>query len=323
VFKAIGEHEGLEVDQVLIADSDDAQLGAFELPAMDSGIIEVFGVYSAGMEGWLSPDVAEGALMGSDRYRIVVNQPFYRLQVHIANRPAHPADEVNWFAFDAIQADAYCVLVDASSSVGRQKTLQWELNRYAQLTTGDYTSRIFFGNDRFTLSLPPNGIGGVTEFSLDTGTFQGYTVSFDEGAAGDPTDDTYTVQFLSDFYDLITLEITINGSDTRSLHIHRVGVDIEVYDLYGENHPAQVFHGTQSGSKVNYNDDTAYYIFATYCIPDGGDVPYGLYVTYTWADGSTTTEIIGAPYEPTQGSGGSSRGVVRLGQGRVRVPRAC
>jgi hypothetical protein len=251
-------------------------------------------VYSAGVEGWLSPDVADGALAGSGRYRIVANQPFYRLQMHIANRPANPADEANWFGFDVIQADAYCVWVDASSGAGQQRTLQWELNRYAQLTTGDYTSLVFFGNDLFTLSLPPNGLGGVTEFSVPTGTFQGYTVSHNED---DPTDDTYTVEFLSDFYDRITLEVTINGSVTRELHIHRVGVEIDAFDLHGENRPGQVFHGTQYGSKVHYDDGTAYHIFATYCIPDGEDVPYGLYVTFTWADGSTTTEIIGAPYK--------------------------
>jgi hypothetical protein len=291
LFKVVGEHEGLEVNEVLMADSDDAQLGVFELPAMDSGSIEVIGAYSAGIEGWMSPDVADGALAGSGRYRIVANQPFYRLQMHIANRPANPADEANWFGFDVIQADAYCVWVDASSGAGRQRTLQWELNRYAQLTTGDYTSLVFFGNDLFTLSLPPNGLGGVTEFSVPTGTFQGYTVSHNE-------DDTYTVEFLSDFYDRITLEITINGSVTRELHIHRVGVEINAFDLYGENRPGHVFHGTQYGSKVHYDDGTAYHIFATYCIPDGEDVPYGLYVTFTWADGSTTTEIIGAPYDP-------------------------
>jgi hypothetical protein len=297
LFKVVGEHESLEANEVLMADSDDAQLGVFELPAMDSGIIEVLGVYSAGVEGWLSPDVADGALTG-DRYRIVATQPFYRLQMHIANRPANPADEVNWFGFDVIQADAYCVFVDASDGAGQQRTLQWELNRYAQLTTGDYTSQVFFGNDRFTLSLPPNGLGGVTEFSTPTGTFQGYQVSHDEGNPVDPTDDTYTVEFLSDFYDRITLEITINGSVTRKIHIHRVGVEINAFDLYGENRPDQVFHGTQYGSKVHYDDGTAYHIFATYCIPDGEDVPYGLYVTFTWADGSTTTKIIGAPHDP-------------------------
>jgi hypothetical protein len=292
LFKVVGEHEGLEVNEVLMADSDDAQLGVFELPAMDSGSIEVVGAYSAGIEGWMSPDVADGALAaGSGRYRIIANQPFYRLQMHIANRPANPADEANWFGFDVIQADAYCVWVDESSGAGRQRTLQWELNRYAQLTTGDYTSLVFFGNDLFTLSLPPNGLGGVTEFSVPTGTFQGYTVSHNE-------DDTYTVEFLSDFYDRITLEVTINGSVTRELHIHRVGVEIDAFDLHGENRPGQVFHGTQYGSKVHYDDGTAYHIFATYCIPDGEDVPYGLYVTFTWADGSTTTEIIGAPYDP-------------------------
>lgn len=297
LFKVVGEHEGLEVNEVLMAGSDDAQLGVFELPAMDSGTIEVLGAYSAGIEGWLSPDVADGALMGG-RYRIVATEPFYRLQMHIANRPANPADEVNWFGFDVIQADAYCVWVDESDGAGQQRTLQWELNRYAQLTTGDYTSLVFFGNDRFTLSLPPNGLGGVTEFSTPTGTFQGYTVSHDEGDPGDPTDDTYTVEFLSDFYDRITLEITINGSVTRRLHVHRVGVEISAFDLYGENRPGSVFHGTQYGSKVHYDDGTAYHIFATYCIPDGEDVPYGLYVTFTWADGNTTTEIIGAPYDP-------------------------
>jgi hypothetical protein len=60
LFKVVGEHEGLEANEVLMADSDDAQLGGFELPAMDSGIHRGLrrvqrrrgGVAEPGCRGW-------------------------------------------------------------------------------------------------------------------------------------------------------------------------------------------------------------------------------------------------------------------------------
>lgn len=169
-----------------------------------------------------------------------------------------------------------------------QRTLEWELNKYAQLTIGSYTSRVFFGNDVFTLSLPSSGIGGIESLAVQTGKYPGYEVIDNE-------DGTYSVRFLSDFYDRITLNLTINGTKSRQLIVHRVGVHIQPYQLH-DNQPTDghaVFHGTQFATNIDYSDGNKYRVYATYHIPDGGTTaPYGLYVTYTWSNGTVTTDII-------------------------------
>lgn len=53
---------------------------------------------------------------------------------------------LNWFGFNIIQEDAFCVELAAASNNEEQKALEWELNKYAQL------------------SLPATRIGGVESF---------------------------------------------------------------------------------------------------------------------------------------------------------------
>jgi hypothetical protein len=188
-----------------------------------------------------------------------------------------------------IQDNAFCVQVAASDGEDEQRTYTWDLNRYAQLTTGDYTSYVFFGNDIFTLRPPESGIGGLDSLVIETGDFPGYTISGD-------TDNQYIITFLSDFYDEITLDLLINGSAERELTVHRVGVDIQEVEKRPDSDFANVFHGTQNGTHITFNGQNNYQLFATYYIPDFGDTaPFGLYVTYTWADGTTTTQIITQP----------------------------
>jgi hypothetical protein len=311
IFKFSGWHGDEEVNEIRVAYSSDGALGEFEAPAMDTGTMEVFGVYNIRLTGLTSPDVRDAFSPGP--HKVTLNKAFYRAQLHICNdydNPPHGSPyshiSLNWFGFDLIQEDAYCVQVSASDGADEQKTLQWDLNRYAQLTTGNYTSEVFFGNDIFTLSPPSSGIGGISSLSVVTGNYPGYTVS-------DNGDGTYSVHFLSDFYDQITLELTINGIESRKLNIHRVGVQIEAYqpredDQFGEY---MVFHGTQFSTPIDYSDGMCYRIYATYCIPDGGEeAPYGLYVTYTWANGTTTTKIV---TNPCNDSSPLSNGILRNG----------
>lgn len=167
------------------------------------------------------------------------------------------------------------------------------------LNSGSYISQVFFGNDTFELSIPETGIGGVTSVSLDTGDFQGYTVS--ETVPGM----SYEVFFKSDFYDRITLDVTINQDSIKQLTIHRVGVEIQK-EVYNPDRGPDVnlFHGTQFGTRLDYSDGNYYRVYATYCIPDcGTTAPYGLYVTYTFADGTKTSEIITEPCNNPPSSG--------------------
>lgn len=291
----------------------------FGVPAMASGFINVYGPYNTAFEGGLSPDV-EGSLEGINRNKMQVVKPFYRAQFHMGNAfDRQDPKNVNLYGLDLIQDDAYCVQVSASSETGEQMT-QWDFNRYAQLTTGDYTSKVFFGNDVFTLSIPESGIGGLESLSVVTGDFPGYTVS----KIGE---NSYEVKFLSDFYDNIVLNLTlegINGQVNRKLTVHRVGVHIEEYTYHGDDY-FHVFHGTQYGTLIDFSNGKHYHIYATYYIPDFGiTAPYGLYVTYKWKDGSTTTETISMPCDsPAQGSADFSNGVFLYKEPHNQAANCC
>ncbi len=246
-----------------------------EVPAMYSGTMEIFGY------GNLIAARLDGDTLEDGKVRL----PFYRAQFHIFSF----FSGINNYGLYVIQEDAFCVQVAAESGTGEQRTHTWDLGRYADITEGSCTSEVYFGNDEFVLSLPSSGIGGVSSLEVDTGAFNGYTVDVNE-------DGTYSVLFLSDYYDFVTIDLTINGSIQRQLHIHRVGIHIEPY-VYENGPPSfTVFHGTQSGTIIDFSDNNLYRIYGTYYIPDNGsDAPYGLYVIYSWQDGSTTTEIITTP----------------------------
>ena len=298
IFKFEGSYKGSPIgdtDKIRVARAEDGENGIFSAPAMDDGSIEIIGPYNTHTLGWTSPDVRDA--FDLDGNRMIVLKSFYRVQLHIGNTnhasPGSPDEYpvLNWFAFDLLQDDAYCVKVDAKSDAGKQRTLQWELNRYAIINTGEYVSEVFFGNDTFELSIPEEGIGAVTEISLETGDFQGYSVSETE------PDRKYEVSFKSDFYDRVVLDVTINNSEVRQLTVHRVGVNIQK-EVYNPDRGPDVnlSHGTQFGTKLDFSDGSRCHIYATYCIPDGGTTaPYGLYVTYTFADGTRTSEIITEP----------------------------
>ncbi len=278
-FRVYGTHNGAPVDTVRVANQDEYDANEIEVPIVDDGYLDIF-AYGNVMAFPMNSALADSMVNGKTPL------PFYVAQFHITSFMTG----VNLYGFYVIQEDAYCVNVDARSGNESQRALTWEFGRYANLTTGDETSEVFFGNDTFELSLPGNDIGAATSLEVETGDFQGYTVTDNE-------DGTYSVQFLSDFYDRVSLNVTINGSIARTLHVHRVGVDIELYEADGpEETQGTVGHGTQGGTGFSYEEGGSYQLYASYYIPDWGEVaPYGLYVTYTWQNGTTTTEIITEP----------------------------
>jgi hypothetical protein len=290
IFEFDGFYDGEPVDKIRVLTPEDIEKMEFGVPAMDSGSIKIYGANGVRLEGVMSPDVRDAFVDGT-RNEAVFDEPFYRAEWHIANAVDMFGPEgLNIFGLNMIQDNAFCVQVAAASAgEGVQRTYEWDLNRYAQLTTGDYTSYVFFGNDIFTLRPPESGIGGVDSLEIMPGNSPGYTITEDE-------DNHYTITFLSDFYDEITLDLLINGSAERKLTIHRVGVHIVEVEKGPDSDFGHVGHGTQPGTDITFNGENNYQLFATYYIPDFGDeAPYGLFVTYTRADGSTTTDIITEP----------------------------
>jgi len=289
LFEFEGTNSGEPVDEIRVMTPENIDNMEFGVPAMDSGSIRVYGCNGMRLEGILSSDVSDAFIDGT-RNEAVIGRAFYRAQWHMGNAiDIHDPRNLNLFGLNLIQDNAFCVEVAASDGEYEQKTYNWDLNRYAQLTTGNYTSEVFFGNHTFKLCLPTNGIGEVDSLVIETGDFPGYTISED-------TENQYTLTFLSDFYDNITLTLLINGSTERELTIHRVGVEIQEVENRSDSDFSNVFHGTQNGTFVSFNEQNNYQLFATYYIPDFGDTaPFGLFVTYTWADGSTTTDIISEP----------------------------
>jgi len=264
----------------VVRPSEDPDIDELAVPAMSSGTMEVFGYGNL-----VAAPMTD--LERDENGRIKL--PFNCAQFHIFNFMPPGDGNVNLYGFYVIQDDALCVRVSAKSGENEQKTVLWDLNRYTNLTEGNDTSYVFFGNDEFILSIPPSGIGAATSLEVEEEDFGGYIIE----ANGDGT---YSVNFLSDFYDDITVDLKINDID-RQLRIRRVGVDIVAYEWEEEaSEFATVSHGTQSSTIIDFSGNDKYKIYATYCIPENGDqAPYGLYVVYTWADGSKTTDIITEP----------------------------
>lgn len=275
IFKLDDGNGNVEIR--VVRPSEDPNIDELAVPAMATGTMEVFGYGNL-----IAAPMSDLEMDGGK-----IKLPFYRGQFHIMS--FMPEANLNLYGFYVIQDDALCVRVSAKSGGSEQKTHQWDFNRYTNLTVGNDISNVFFGNDEFVLAIPPNGIGAAESLVIETGIFAGYTIE-------DNGDGTYSVNFLSDFYDYVTVNLTINGNIDRQLHIRRIGIDISAYMWDEIAPPNAVFHGTQSGTRIEFTEDNNYKIYGTYCIPDNGDVaPYGLYVVYTWANGSKTTAIITDP----------------------------
>ena len=215
-------------------------------------------------------------------------KPFYAAQFHVVNKAREPENQLNLYPFTIIQENALCMSVQATSESGTQETFEWELNTYPHVTLGDSTHEVFFGNDRVILEKPAGGIGDIASMTVAASDSPGYTFI-------NNSDGTITVDFQSDFYDKVTVPLTIEkqsgGTVQRNLIIHRVGVDIQVHDAEDGNPSSTrtVFHGTQYGNLVDFSDGKKYIITASYYIPDYGDErPFGLYVTLKYSNGWIT-----------------------------------
>lgn len=296
----------------VVRPSENPDIDELAVPAMDSGTMEVFGYGNL-----VAAPMTDLERNESGKIKL----PFYCAQFHIFNFMPPGDGNVNLYGFYVIQDDALCVRVSAKSGESEQKTIQWDLNRYTNLTEGNDTSYVFFGNDEFILSLPPNGIGGAESLEIEEEDFGGYYIEENE-------DGTYSVNFRSDFYDDITVDLKINGSEERQIRIRRVGVNIADYmwDGIGPKNTT-VSHGTQNGTLIDYNDGKYYRIYATYYIPDRDvTAPYGLYVIYTYANGTKESRIITNPCDepsPNRNAENYVDGVFIYGQNPENPDTAC
>jgi hypothetical protein len=288
---------------VYIIDTCDHFSGSamFELPGFTSSVqVQIHGPY----DSILMPlnEAAKSCfnntwclLPGTPMHGYYWIRPFYAAQFHVANKARQPENQLNLFPFTIIQENALCMSVQATSEEGTQESFTWELNTYPHVTSGDSTHEVFFGNDRVILEKPAGGVGDIASMRAAASNSPGYTFT-------NNPDGTITIDFLSDYYDMVTVPLTIvkqsGGTVQRNLIIHRVGVDIQVHDAEDGN-PAStrtVFHGTQYGNLVDFADGNKYKITASYFIPDYGDErPYGLYVTRKYADGRIETQIVTQP----------------------------
>lgn len=220
---------------------------------------------------------------------------FYGGQFHVVNNAGEPENQLNLFPFTIIKENALCMSVRATSESGTQEAFTWELDTYPHVTSGDATQEVFFGNDRVILEKPRGDIGDITSMKVASSNSPGYTFK-------NNSDGTVTIDFLSNFYDRVTVPLTIvkkNGEAVvRNLIIHRVGVDIQAHNARDGNPSTSrtVFHGTQYGNLVDFADGNGFKITASYFIPDYSDKrPYGLYVTREYSDGRIETEIVTQP----------------------------
>lgn len=84
------------------------------------------------------------------------------------------------------------------------------------------------------------------------------------------SDGSVTVVFHSDFYDNVTVPLTITlksgGTVQRKLTILRVGVDIQAFDGNDDNPSLMrnVWHGTQTGNTVDLTGGNRFKVTASY-----------------------------------------------------------
>ncbi len=281
-------------DNVFIVDyaeplSGDVQVG---MPSKPLSLI-VFGPYSAEYVAIFFKDKYPNVY--PENYNMISVEGVHVLQLHVANKGRQSGKELNWFPMTLITEDALCMNVQATSETGTQETFTWDLDTYPHVTLGDATQEVFFGNDRVILEKPRDNIGDIASMRAAASDSPGYTFA-------NNSDGTITIDFLSDYYDKVTVPLTITrqsgGTVQRNLIIHRVGVDIQVHNAADGNPSSTrtVFHGTQYGNLVDFADSNEYKITASYFIPDYDDErPYGLYVTRKYADGRIETQIITQP----------------------------
>ena len=126
-------------------------------------------------------------------------------------------------------------------------------------------------------------------------------------------DKTFTLEFLSDFYDQVQLQLTYLMNDEtkkqNTLTINRVGIVLQYGRTPGDDKTrVQIYHGHQSGEFIsNDGKEMGGVIYATYYHPQGtGNIESSdtsLYVTLHYRDGRTEQRIIKASFFKEEDSG--------------------
>ena len=261
-----------------------------EIPEISSGKLYAFGPYAV-----FAMRMSEEFMSDSDG-GYLINKRFNRMQWHLVNQ-GQGSHSLNCYGLNVIAENAPSIKAVASKDGITQEAFAWSINSYPNIsditsTKISYQLDIFYGNDTVTLSCLDN-IGDVKAISVvGESNSPGYTFA-DSGR-------NVVIEFLSDFYDTVTIPMSITLQDDSTiageLTINRLGVDI-LHHSIGSGDPAEsirhAWHGTQFGCSVDISGTNRYHVTASYYIPDFGDTkPYGLYVTRNYSDGRYETEII-------------------------------
>lgn len=277
-------------DSLVLIDNLTENTTDIEIPEISNGKLYTFGpyaVFTMRMSGELESDFDGGRL---------INKRFNRMQWHVVNQ-GQGNNSLNVYGLNVIAENAPSIKAVASKDGITQKAFAWSINSYPDIseitaTKISYQLDIFYGNDTVVLS-GLGSIGDVKAISVvGESNSPGYTFT-DSGS-------NVVIEFLSDFYDTITipLSITLQNDSTIAgeLTINRLGVEI-LHHSIDSGDPAEsirhAWHGTQFGCSVDISGINQYHVTASYYIPDFGDTkPYGLYVTRKYSDGRYETEII-------------------------------
>jgi hypothetical protein len=274
------------------------------IPAITSGKIYAFGPYSAFAMDMSRALGLELPVSAEDDGAYKVTGAFYNMQWHVINQGTSPETRINWYPANIVTADAMYIEAVATKDEVTQMAGAWAIDTSPRINSVDdgtlnYRLEIFFGNDTVTIS--PPATGNVTGVAVRTESDSpGYTfedVPEDESGLADAV----KVTFHSDYYDNITVPLTLTvGTDEltnvknvkANVTIHRVGVEIQEHSIeHTDGSISQIWHGTQNGSQVDLSE-YGFRLTATYYIPDGEEAPYGLFVTRIYSGGRVETETI-------------------------------
>ncbi len=154
----------------------------------------------------------------------------------------------------------------------------------------------FFGYSSLSFALP-EVMGALGGSGLNISSIVSIRSLLPEGAVGI---DGLTVEFLSDFYNIVPLAIDyIDGNGvatTGYLTIERVGLEVEMYGRVTEDgvlmNDFGINHGTQPGPTIEWTGDNDTAITATFYFPTTLAGSVSLYTLYEHEDGSTEVRII-------------------------------
>ncbi len=274
------------------------------IPTITSGKIYAFGPYGAFAMDMSRALGLELPVSAEDDGAYKVTGAFYNMQWHVINQGTSPETRINWYPANIVTADAMYIEAVATKDEVTQMAGAWAIDTSPRINSVDdgtlnYRLEIFFGNDTVTIS--PPATGNVTGVAVRTESDSpGYTfedVPEDESGLADAV----KVTFHSDYYDNITVPLTLTvGTDEltnvknvkANVTIHRVGVEIQEHSIeHTDGSISQIWHGTQNGSQVDLSE-YGFRLTATYYIPDGEEAPYGLFVTRIYSGGRVETETI-------------------------------